>query len=124
MANASTQQFLEIEEIKEGTLVLKDRSMRGILMVNSQNFALKSDEEQQATIFQFQNFLNSLDFSLQIVVQSRRLNLTGYLEYLKSLEANQGSKLLKEQTASYREFVEQLIGSASPQGRQGTIMAK
>ena len=124
MANASTQQFLEIEEIKEGTLVLKDRSMRGILMVNSQNFALKSDEEQQATIFQFQNFLNSLDFSLQIVVQSRRLNLTGYLEYLKSLEANQGSKLLKEQTASYREFVEQLIGSASPQGLQGTIMAK
>jgi len=93
-------------------------------MVNSQNFALKSEEEQEATIFQFQNFFNSLDFSLQIVVQSRRLNLTGYLEYLKSLEASQGSALLKKQTTSYREFVEQLIGTTGSGDQRGTIMAK
>ncbi len=123
MPSSSTQQFLEIQEIKEGTLVLKDRTIRGVLMVNSQNFALKSEEEQQATIFQFQNFLNSLDFSLQIVVQSRRLNLTGYLEYLKTLEQQQSSELLKGQTASYREFIEQLIGSASAK-QGGNIMAK
>src|SRR3989338_7242626 len=124
MANSSTQQFLEIDEVKEGILVLKDKTVRGVLMVNSQNFALKSEEEQEATIFQFQNFFNSLDFPLQIIVQSRRLNLTGYLEYLKSLEANQGSALLKKQTTSYREFVEQLIGTTGSGDQRGTIMAK
>ena len=117
MAQTSTQQFLEIEEIREGTLVLKTRQIRGVLMVSSANFALKSSEEQQAIIFQFQNFLNSLDFPLQIVVQSRRLNITGYLEALKNLEQNQQNELLKTQTADYRAFVGQLISG-------GSIMAK
>ena len=117
MENASTQNFLEIDEIKEGMLVLKTRQLRGILMVSSANFALKSAEEQQAIIFQYQNFLNSLDFPLQIVIQSRRLNITGYLDALKNLEQNQQNELLKAQTADYRAFVEQLIKGSS-------IMAK
>lgn len=117
MKETSTQQFLEFEEIKEGVLVLKGRQVRGVLMVSSQNFALKSEEEQQAIIFQFQSFLNSLDFSLQISIQSRRLNITGYLDFLKELEANQQNELLKKQTEDYRLFVEQLITG-------GSIMAK
>jgi hypothetical protein len=117
MAQGTTQQFLEVDKIKEGTMVLKDRSMKGVLLVSSQNFALKSEEEQGATIYQFQNFLNSLDFTLQIIVQSRRLNITGYIESLKALEQNQQNELLKKQTADYRVFVEELI-----QG--GSIMAK
>ena len=117
MAEATTQDFLEVEEIKSGVLVLKNRAIRGVLMVSSQNFALKSNEEQEAIIFQFQNFLNSLDFPIQILVQSRRLNITGYIDYLKSLEETQQNTLLKKQTADYRSFVEQLI-----QG--GSIMAK
>jgi len=108
---------LEIDEIKEGMLVLKIGQLRGVLMVSSANFALKSAEEQQAIIFQFQNFLNSLDFPLQIVAQSRRLNITGYLDALKNLEQNQQNKLLRAQTADYRAFVEQLI-------KGGSIMAK
>ena len=117
MPNASTQNFLEIAEIKEGVLVLKTGHIRSVLMVSSANFALKSQEEQEAIVFQFQNFLNSLDFPLQIVVQSRRLNITGYIDSLKALEANQQNQLLKEQTADYRGFVEQLI-------KGGSIMAK
>jgi hypothetical protein len=117
MAESSTQQFLEIEEIKEGILVLRGRQVRGVLMVSSQNFALKSEEEQQAIIFQFQSFLNSLDFPLQISIQSRRLNITGYLDFLKELEANQQNELLKKQTEDYRLFVERLIMG-------GSIMAK
>jgi len=117
MANASTQNFLEIAEIREGILILKTGQIRSVLMVSSANFALKSAEEQQATIFQFQNFLNSLDFPLQIVVQSRRLNITGYIDALKTLEQNQQNELLKAQTADYRAFVEQLISGSS-------IMAK
>ena len=117
MKETSTQQFLEFEEIKEGILVLKGRQVRGVLMVSSQNFALKSEEEQQAIIFQFQSFLNSLDFPLQISIQSRRLNITGYLDYLKELGANQQNELLKRQTEDYRLFVERLIAG-------GSIMAK
>jgi hypothetical protein len=117
MKESSTQQFLEFEEIKEGILVLRGRQVRGVLMVSSQNFALKSEEEQQAIIFQFQSFLNSLDFPLQISIQSRRLNITGYLDFLKELGANQQNELLKKQTEDYRLFVERLITG-------GSIMAK
>ena len=117
MPDTSTQQFLEFEEIKEGILILRGRQVRGVLMVSSQNFALKSEEEQQAIIFQFQSFLNSLDFPLQISIQSRRLNITGYLDFLKELGANQQNELLKKQTEDSRLFVERLITG-------GSIMAK
>ncbi|MDD5145436.1 MAG: hypothetical protein PHF44_01095 [Candidatus Pacebacteria bacterium] len=117
MPNLATQDFLEIDQIKEGVVVLKDKSLRGILMVSSLNLALKSEEEQDATIYQFQSFLNSLDFSCQILVQSRKLNITGYIEKLKELSGNQENELLKVQTESYREFVEGLI-------KEGSIMSK
>ena len=117
MAKGSAQQFLEIQEIKHGVVVLKNKALRGVLMVSSINFALKSEEEQNATIYQFQNFLNSLDFSLQIVVQSRKLNITGYLDKLKELEKKQKTELLKTQTAEYRKFVQELIAG-------GSIMSK
>jgi len=109
MPGASTQQFLEIDQIKEGVVLLKNKSLRGILMVSSLNFALKSADEQKAIIYQFQSFLNSLDFSLEIVVQSRILNITGYLEQLKELEKKQEIELLKLQTAEYQKFIKDLI---------------
>jgi type IV secretory pathway VirB4 component len=112
-----TQDFLEFKEIREGVLIMKDNSLRGIIYVSSINFDLKSDDEQRAIIYQFQNFLNSLDFSAQIIVNSRRLNITGYFDKLKELEENQKNELLKIQTKEYRKFVESLVG-------KGTIMRK
>jgi len=109
MPGLTTQQFLEIEQIREGILILKNKTLRGILMVSSLNFALKSEDEQNAILYQFQSFLNALDFSCQIVVQSRRLNITGYLEKLAELEESQKNELLKMQTREYREFVKQLV---------------
>jgi len=117
MTQASTQQFLEIDQIREGVILLRNKAMRGVLMVSSLNFALKSEDEQNAIIYQFQNFLNSLDFSLEIVVQSSRLNITGYLEKLKELEEKQENELLKIQTAEYQKFIKDLIAG-------GAIMAK
>ena len=114
---ASTQQFLEIDQLREGVIILKNKALRGILMVSSLNFALKSGEEQNAIIYQFQNFLNSLDFFCQIIIQSRRLNITGYIDRLKELEKKQENELLEIQTAGYREFIEGLVKS-------GTIMTK
>lgn len=114
---ASAQDFLEIEEIREGILVLKSKALRGILMTSSLNFALKSEDEQKATIYQFQSFLNSLDFSCQILVQSRKLNITGYIEKLRELEKRQETELMQVQTTEYRKFIETLVG-------QGLIMSK
>lgn len=105
----ATQAFLEIKDIKEGVLTLKNNDMRGILMVSSLNFALKSSQEQLAIISSFQGFLNSLDFSCQIIIQSRNINITPYLDTIKSLEDQQQSELLKAQTASYRMFIKELV---------------
>lgn len=109
MTEVSTQQFLEIEQIREGILLLKNRSLRGVLMISSLNFALKSTDEQQAIIYQFQNFLNSLDFPIEIIVQSRILNITGYLDKLKEMETAQKNELMKIQTAEYRKFISDLV---------------
>ncbi|MDD5098400.1 MAG: hypothetical protein PHD31_01625 [Candidatus Pacebacteria bacterium] len=111
------QQFIPIEQIREGVMVMKDKTLRGVLLISSINFALKSDEEQEAIIYQFQNFLNSLDFSCQIVVNSRKVNITGYIDKIKELEAKQKNELLKIQTAEYRIFIEQIIAN-------GSIMSK
>src|SRR5574343_1055682 len=109
MAESATQSFLEVQDIKEGMLILKNSSIRGIMMVSAINFALKSDEEQTATIYAFQNFLNSLDFFCQIVVQSRNINITPYLDSLKDLEERQTNSLLREQTSSYRQFIKDMV---------------
>ncbi|MBZ9572950.1 hypothetical protein KJA17_02085 [Patescibacteria group bacterium] len=117
MPKVPAQQFLEFSQLRNGVVVLKNKSFRGILMVSSLNFDLKSEEEQRAIIYQFQSFLNSLDFSCQIIVQSRRLNITGYFDKLKELEEKQENELLKVQTAEYQKFVESLV-------EEGTIMKK
>jgi len=109
MAESATQQFLEMQDIREGVLVLKNKTIRGVLMVSSINFALKSEDEQTAVIYAFQSFLNSLDFSCQIVIQSRNINITPYLDSLKDLEERQTNELLREQTASYRDFIKNLV---------------
>lgn len=114
---ASTQSLIPYKQIKEGIIILNDNSFRGILMVSSINFALKSAEEQKAILYQFQDFLNSLDFSCQIIVESRRLNITGYLEKIKSLEEKQTNELLRLQTREYYNFIKSLV-------ERGTIMTK
>ena len=113
----SSQNFLQFKQIKDGIIVLKNKALRGVLMVSSINFDLKSEDEQNATIYQFQSFLNSLDFSCQICVQSRRLNITGYFDRLKELEKTQANDLLKTQISEYRKFVQNLV-------EEGTIMTK
>ena len=107
------QQFIPIKQIREGVMLMDDHSMKGILLVSSINFALKSDEEQGAIIYNFQNFLNSLDFSCQIIINSRKVNITGYIDKLKELEKNQKNELLKIQTTDYRKYIEELVGSGS-----------
>ncbi len=105
----STQKYLAIEEIREGIVVLKDGSLRAVLMVSSINFALKSMEEQDAIIFAYQDFINSLDFPLQIVVNSRKLDIAPYLKKVKEMELQQKNELLRIQTTGYIDFIEKLV---------------
>lgn len=104
-----TQVYLPISEIKDGVVVLKDGTLRQVLLVSSINFALKSEDEQNALISSYVSFLNSLDFPLQIVAQSRKLQIQPYLDKLVQIERNLANELLKVQIADYRSFVKELV---------------
>jgi hypothetical protein len=101
----ATQEFVPIKEIRDGIVILKDGSMRALVMASSVNFALKSSDEQQGILFQFQNFVNSLNFSIELFIQSRRLDIRPYLTLLESRYKEQTSELLKIQTKEYIGFV-------------------
>ena len=101
----ATQKFVSLKEIRDGIVILKDGSLRAILMASSINFALKSGDEQQAILRQFQSFLNTLDFSLQLYVQSRELNIEPYLALLGSFEAGQKNDLMRVQLREYMGFI-------------------
>jgi hypothetical protein len=109
----STQSFLRISEIKNDTVVMDDGTLRAIIAVSSTNFDLKSQDEQNSIIYNFQRFLNSLDFSIQILMQSRKMEIGSYLEKLKKLAEKQTNELLRVQTNEYIEFISRLIENAS-----------
>ncbi len=105
---SSTQKYVDVEDVRDGIIVLKNGSIRCILLVSSINFDLKSSDEQDAIISQYQGFLNSLDFPLQIIVHSRRFRVEPYLEKLVEEEKHQENELLRFQISEYRNFVRNL----------------
>jgi len=102
---AATQDFVPIRDIKNGMVVLKSGQLCKVLLASSVNFALKSQDEQKAILFQFQNFLNTLDFSLQIYIQSRRLNIEPYIATLVERQKIQDNDLMRIQLREYIEFI-------------------
>ncbi|MFA7208665.1 MAG: hypothetical protein WC120_00110 [Parcubacteria group bacterium] len=108
-STSASQQFLDVAEIKEGVVVLKNGSFRAILAVSAINFDLKSTEEQEAIVGQYQNFLNSLDFPVQIVISSRKLNVDKYIDFISKKEKQQTNELLKLQISEYKNFIHQLV---------------
>lgn len=104
-SQSSTQSFVPIQEVRDGVLVLKDGGMRAILLASSVNFALKSEDNKTAILFQFQDFLNSLDFTIEIVIQSRKLDIRPYIALLESQEKKQTNDLMKIQIQEYIEFI-------------------
>lgn len=109
----TTQEFVPLREVRDGIAILHDGSMRAIIMVSSLNFALKSEDEQKSIIYQFQNFLNSLDFTTQISVQSRRLDIRPYVAMLEERQKEQTNDLLKIQTKEYIEFIKSFTESVN-----------
>ena len=107
-AGISTQKYVDVEEVRDGVIILKNGSLRAVLLVSSINFDLMATEEQDITISQYQNFLNSLDFPMQIIVSSRKLNINPYLEYLKKREKQLTNELLIFQLSEYSNFIKNL----------------
>jgi site-specific recombinase XerD len=109
----ASQEFVPVSEVRDGVVVLKDGGYRAILMASSLNFALKSDDEQTAFIVQFQNFLNSLDFSTQIFIQSRELDIKPYITTLEKAYKEQLDDLMRVQIREYIEFIKSFTEAAN-----------
>ncbi len=101
----STQEFVPIERVRDGIVILKTGEIRAVLITNSLNLGLKSEDEQQAILSQFQNFLNSLDFPVQIFIQSRKLNIKPYMDLLQERSSEVKEDLLKIQIHEYMGFI-------------------
>lgn len=118
----ATQSHIDIGEIRDGIVITPEGSLRMILLATSINFALKSQQEQDALIGQYQAFLNSLSFPLQIVMYSRKLDLTNYLNNLEERIKQEKNDLIRIQTADYIQFVRRLINVANIMDKQFYIV--
>lgn len=106
---ATTQQHLDIYDIDQDLVILKNGGARLVLRTTAVNFDLLSEVEQDAMITAYGELLNSLSFPIQIIIRSKRMDISRYLDKLRALEKEQPNRQLKEQINSYRQYVEQLI---------------
>lgn len=113
----AAQRFLDIAEVREDVLILKDGTLRAVLLVSSINFALKSVDEQNAIVQAYMQFVNGIDFPIQVVIQSRKMNIDHYLRQINESEKQLTNDLLKRQILDYKDFVKQLV-------KLGDIMQK
>ena len=106
ITGSPAQQFVPVKEVRDGIVVLKDDSLCCILLVSSINLSLKAYDEQRAVLLQFQNFLNTLDFPVEIVIQSRRYDVRPYILTLQNRLREQTEQLLQVQTREYIDFIQ------------------
>lgn len=109
--SSSTQQFVEVQEVRDGVIFLKNGGLRQLLIVSGVNFDLKSETEQDLMTYTYQNLLNALDFSLQIFIHSRRVNVKPYLQKLQERQSQETNELLKTQIAEYLEFIRAFVAN-------------
>jgi len=110
--DSSTQRYLPFSEIRDNVILMKDGSSRMALRVHAMNFNLKSTEEQDAILISYQRFLNSLNFPIQIIVRSLKVDIEAYINRLKNLALKQTNTLLQEQTYKYIDFLMNLVDLA------------
>jgi hypothetical protein len=110
---ASVQASLPIDTIREGVVIMKDSSIRSVVMVSTLNFALKSDKEKESVIAGYQEFLNALEFPIQLLATSKKLDLTDYLTDIEGIKAKESNPLLKLQLEEYGSFIKALLEQAN-----------
>lgn len=104
---ATTQEHLDVYDIKDGIVVLKNGSAVCILETNAINFDLLSMMEQDAAISAYSNLLNSLTFPIQVSIRSKKMDISDYLEKVKEAENKQSNPKIKEQIIAYRRFIQE-----------------
>lgn len=109
ISDSSTQRYLPFSQIRDNVVIMKDNSARVVLKCSTINFLLKSTQEQDAIIMSFQRFLNSIDFPVQIMIRSSKLDIDSYLNKLNDLALKQTNPLLQNQTYEYIEYLRKLI---------------
>ncbi|GIW63896.1 MAG: hypothetical protein KatS3mg091_698 [Patescibacteria group bacterium] len=117
LPKAATQQFVEIEDIWEDIVMLKDYSCFNIIEVGAINYWFLSQEEQESVIYSFAEFLNSLSFPVQISILSRKMDISSYLEFVDNKIKEQKSQKLKDLLVSYQNFIKDIV-------KQNTVLEK
>lgn len=105
MLGTPSQNLIPIKQIHDDVVILDDGSLRALIITNSINLSLKSDDEQMAVLSQFQNFLNSLDFNIQIMCRSRRADIEPYIELLNDSLKKTNNELIKLQIIEYIDYI-------------------
>jgi type IV secretory pathway VirB4 component len=108
LAPAATQKYVQLSEVRDDTVVLRDGSLRQIIKVTPVPTELRSTQEQEAVVHQFRSFLNALRFPIQIVIQGRRVDLSKYMQKLQNVAVEEANELLKVQLVDYLDFIERL----------------
>jgi len=106
---ATTQQFIEIEEIQDDVVLLKDYSAVLVIEISAVNFWLLSSEEQMSIIYAYGSLLNSLSFPLQILILSKKMDISNYLDYLDQRIEKTNNEILKTRLKSYKEFIKNIV---------------
>jgi type IV secretory pathway VirB4 component len=106
---SSSQSLISLQQIKKGVVILKSGSLRSVLEVSGINFDLKSEEEQSSVLMSWRNLINNLDFPLQVVAHSRRVNIESYLNFLQERISQETNNLLKLQGEDYHTFIKGLV---------------
>jgi type IV secretory pathway VirB4 component len=115
---ASTQASLQISEIKDGVVIMRDGSLRSIVLVSAINFDLMSQQEQNSAEFSYQGFLNSLHFPVQIVIKSQKIDLDAYLESLQKMYEDQVNPMLAELMQDYIANIKGLLDEVNIMDKQ------
>lgn len=114
---SSTQDFTEIEAVRDDVLLMKDNSCSIIIKVGAINFGLLSEEEQRSLIYSFSSLLNSLSFPVQILILSRKMDISSYLDYIAEKINSQSSDMVRQRLVKYEEFIKNII-------KKNTILEK
>jgi type IV secretory pathway VirB4 component len=101
--------LVDIREIKEDVVIMNNGSMHQVIMVGGLNFALKSDSEQTIITQAYQNFLNGVAYPLQIIIHSRKVNISKYIETLRARKDTEPSPILQNQIDEYADFIDGFV---------------
>lgn len=106
---ATTQQFIEIDEIKDDVMIMRDRSAVVVIEVGAVNFWLLSQEEQISIIYAYGGLINSLSFPVQILILSKKMDISSYLEFCSTKAVSSQTETVRNRLTAYTNFIKNVV---------------